>query len=252
MLYDPFDEDQSPLRVTPEIDEQLLPRVKILYDIIRYLNMLKDRQPLKLTPKGNLPRNFCRELYDLGVKDEELLAMSSHPINVELDSIYIHVLNLFTKMLGLTRKRQGKLSLTKKAIDRLTMQSTGDFFREVFLAYTKEFNWAYSDGYPESWIIQAGFGFSIFLVQKYGDQSRSVDFYSEKYLQAFPAGLTDFLDTAYSTKEGLFKGAYGLRVFKRFLKRFGFVEISGDAIGGKDFTVKKTPVIDQIAKWNIR
>jgi len=128
----------------------------MFYDMICYLNILKDRQPLKLTPKGNLPRNFCRDLHDSGIKDEELPVMSSHPINVELDSMYIHVLNLFTRMLGLTRKRQGKISLTRKALERLQKQNTGDFFREVFSAYTKEFNWAYSDGYPESWIIQAG------------------------------------------------------------------------------------------------
>jgi len=61
LLYDPFNEGRSPLRIASEIDEELLRKVKIFNDIIRYLNMLKDWQPLKLTPKGNLPRNFCRE-----------------------------------------------------------------------------------------------------------------------------------------------------------------------------------------------
>ena len=140
LLYNPFNEEQSPFRINSAINDQLLSKIRMFYDIIRYLNMLKDRQPLKLTQKGNLPRNFCRELYDIGVKDEELLKMSNHSIRVELDSLYIHTINVFTKMLGLTKKRQSKISLTKKANDRLKQQNTNKFFRDVFSAYTQKIN----------------------------------------------------------------------------------------------------------------
>ena len=91
----------------------------------------------------------------------------------------------------------------------------------------------------------------MFLVQKYGSESRPIKFYFDKYLRAFPAVLNDFEDKSYTTKEKSFKRAYGLRVFKRFFRRFGFVEILDDSIVGDDFTIKKTPVIDQIVSWNI-
>ena len=251
LLHNPFSKEQSLFRINPLISDELLLKIRMFNDIIRYLDMLKDCQPLKLTPKGNLPRNFCRELYDTGVKDEELLKMSAHPIRVELDSLYIHVINMFTKMLGLTKKRHNKISLTKKANDRLNQQNAFRFFHDVFSAYTQEFNWAYSDGHPQSWIVQAGFCFSMFLVQKYGDELRPIDFYSEKYLRAFPTAINDFKEKSYCSMEDSFKNTYGLRVFQRFLKRFGFVEISGNKYASEGLSVRKTPLIDQVFTWKV-
>ena len=187
----------------------------------------------------------------MGIRDEELLMLKTHPINVEMDSLYILALNVFTRMLGLTKIRYNRLSLTEKGTTKLKKLDDSDFFFEVLEAYAERFNWGFSDGYPGSWIIQAGFGLSIHLVQKYGQEFRLAEFYADKYLKAFPTGLFDFPKEAYASSEELFKSAYILRVFERFLKRFGFIETTGNTFGRHDYTIKKTPLIDDLISWKL-
>lgn len=250
LLYSPFEEDESPLRLNPNLTVKHLSQLKFFSDMVKYLEMVKEREPLKLTQKGNLPRKFCRALHDSGIEDEKLIALSRQPIYREHDSSYIHVTNVLTKDWGLSKKRHGYLSLTHKARKYLDSENHTKLFLEVFKRYTTEYNWAYTDGYPESSIIQEGFGFSIFLVQKYGDQPRLADFYGSKYLKAFPVALKDFPETTYFSSEKNFYRAYYIRVFRRFLKRFGLIEISGEDHITEKVTVQKRPIIDRLITWS--
>ncbi len=132
----------------------------------------------------------------------------------------------------------------------LESKSSSDFYRYLFSTYTRKFNWGYSDLYPDVWIIQGGFGFSIFLVKRYGDKPKEMKFYSDKYLRAFPSVMRDFPDQEYSTGEKQFQRCYSIRVFERFLKRFGLIEIEekGD-FPSKTQIIMKKELIDQIIKW---
>ena len=109
--------------------------------------------------------------------------------------------------------------------------------------YTQKYIWAYEDRYPESWFIQAGFGFSIFLVQMYGNKYRPTDFYSDKFVNAFPKALDDFKDTEYRTGKRAYQNAYSLRTFTRFLKRFNLIDMSDNQ------TIRKRPLIDHLVEW---
>ena len=168
----------------------------------------------------------------------------------EKDSFYTHIINVFTKLSGLTRIEYGKIMTTKKCMKYLKSKSFSDFYRYLFSTYIRKFNWAYNDFYPETWIIQGGFGFSIFLVQKYGDKPREVKFYADKYLRAFPSVMRDFPDEEYSTGEREFQRCYYLRVFERFLKRFGLIEIEEKGVyPSRTHIIKKKELIDQLIKW---
>ena len=114
LIYTPFNETLSPLRLNKELNTNHLEQIKIFSDLMLYIQMLSERQPLKLTQKGNLPRKFCVDLYDAGVKDENLIALKGHPINKEADSPYIFIIKILTKKLRLTKKRYNRLSLTQK------------------------------------------------------------------------------------------------------------------------------------------
>ena len=243
LIYTPFDEAQSPLRLNKNLNANQLDQIKIFSDLMLYVQILEERQPLKLTQKGNLPRKFCRDLYDAGIKDEDLIALKGHPINKGADSPYIFIIKLLTRDLGLTKKRYNRLSLTQKGEKTLTDPISVNLFYDLFVLYTQKYNWAYQDGYPESWIIQAGFGFSIFLVQMYGSKSRSTDFYSDKFLNAFPKVMDNFEDTPYLTGKRVSQDAYSLRTFRRFLKRFSLIDMSDKR------TISKRPLIDHIVEW---
>jgi len=249
LLYYTFDEEKSPLRLNLNLTESEFHQMKFYAHMINYLVMLKELQPLKLTKLGNLPRRFCRDLYDSGVKDEDIWTRGDHPINQERDSTYIHVLSLLIKNIGLTKKRVGKLTLTQKGEKFLDNQDHPTLFQAMFQQFTRRFNWGYMDGYPESWIIQGGFAFSIFLLQRYGDVARPPEFYSEKFLKAFPMATKEFKDS-YVTREKHFARAYTLRTFKRFLEWFGLVETSKDEHSITVLTIRKKPLIDKIFEWS--
>lgn len=250
LLYSTSDKENSPLILNPEINEKLITQVRFYNHITQYLHMIKDQQPLKLTQKGNLTRKFCRDLCDMDILEEDRIAFKNRSIMREEDSYYIHLINIFTQLIEFTRKKQGRISLTKKCEEYLNKKSASELYQYLFTAYSTKFNWGYNDLYPEAWIIQGGFGFSIFLVQKYGDKAREMKFYSDKYLRAFPLAIREFHDTEYSTGEEQFQRCFYLRVFKRFLKRFGLIEIEerGDFLSNNQTIIKKE-LIDHAIKW---
>ena len=251
LLYSTSDMEKSPLIFNPEINDKLITQVRFYNHIIQYLHIVKTQQPLKLTQKGNLPRKFCRELCDMDILEGDRVAFNNRPIMREEDSYYIHFINIFTQSIGFTKKKHGTISLTNKCKEYLDKKSASELYQYLFTTYSTRFNWGYSDLYPEAWIIQGGFGFSIFLIQKYGDQAKGMKFYSDKYLRAFPSVLSEFPNTEYSTGEERFQRCYYLRVFKRFLNRFGLIEIEeGDLLSDNQIILKKE-LIDHVIKWKI-
>lgn len=255
LIYHPFDNDSSPVVLNTNMDANLVSNAQFYKFSTRYLEMLRERQPLKLTQKGNLPRKFCRELIDEGIVENDQIALrfKRYPLMREDESRYIFLINHLTRMIGLTKIRSGKISLTLQ-VDRFNkMKTVSPLFLLLLRGYIDKFNWGYSDYYPESNIIQAGFGFSIFLVQKFGDEERTDKFYARKYLKAFPSVMRDFEDTTYESAGKRFMECYFMRVFERFLRRFGFVEIikGAEDLFAMDKTVVKTELMDQVFEWKI-
>jgi len=251
LLYSTFDEKKSPLILANEIDEKLISNVEFNNHTINYLHKLKEEEPLKLTQKGNLPRKFCREfLKDNFTGNSNETYIEKYPIMKEDDSFYIRLINILTEVAGFTKKVYGKKSLTKKGNKLLALKSSYQIYRNIFLTYTRKFNWGYFDLYPEASIIQNGFGFSIFLVQKYGDEPKESEFYSNKFLAAFPITIDQFSDTPYFTKKKQYKQCYYIRTFDRFLYRFGLIDIEkkGKFPSEQRFIMKKD-LLDILIKW---
>ncbi|MFV1950446.1 MAG: hypothetical protein ACC630_00605 [Nitrospinota bacterium] len=254
LLYSTFDEDKSPLIFKKEIDNQLIAKVPFNNHIKHYLCKIRKEQPLKLTQKGNLPRKFCRELleHEFFVDESSEKYLKKHPLMKERDSYYINLINILTELCGFTKKVHGEKTLTNKCIKLLELESSYELYRNIFLAYTGKFNWGYSDLYPESWIIQGGFGFSIFLVQKYGDKARDISFYSEKFLGAFPITIHEFSDNPYFSREHQFQNCYYIRMFERFLYIFGLIDMERKGkFPSEERIIKKKKLLDQIIKWKI-
>jgi hypothetical protein len=184
LLTDTF-EEYSPIRLHHErVDEAMAEAIPFLKLMLYFLSRVAEEKEFKLTAKGNLPRKLCLELYGLGIIKEEMIERGLTKLSKEEDSIVIQNLKYISLQSKLTKKRNGKFSLTKKG-EKL-LGSIPELFREVFITYGTKFNWGFHDGYPDEGQFQSTFGFCLYLLIRYGEQERSIRFYYEKLNTALP------------------------------------------------------------------
>jgi len=150
------------------------------------------------------------------------------------------------ELAGLTKKRNGKLSLTKSS--QKVIGDNEELFRQIFLTFTNKFNWAYYDGYGENQIGQLGHGFSLILLAKYGQEKRLDSFYAERYFKAYPH-LLDSIEPDYGSLERYSTNCYTVRTFDRFLDYFGLININEQGKGVDSLTyITKTDLYDRLIK----
>lgn len=252
LLYTPFDKGLSPMRLNENIDNKFTHEIDYYKHIIQFLSKINEQQPLKLTQKGNLPQKLLRELTDEGLieSEEQRDLFKRHPPRTEIDNFYLHEMKILIQLTGLTMRRYNRISLTKKGKTYLVPEMASELYLKLFMNYVGRYNWGYGDFYPDSWIIQSGFGFSIYLVQKYGTEPRDVNFYAEKFLNAFPNLMVDFPDGQYSNGMKEYKSCYKLRVFERFLHRFGLIEIVKKDRYWQNVIIIKKELMDNFIKWD--
>jgi hypothetical protein len=244
LLYSTFGEN-SPIqlqKLTTE-DYQKIPmlmQVKYLADIIAKAG------EIKLTKKGYLPTKIVAELYQQGFLKEEYIEEEIFKLYKEADSMTVNLTRILLEMAGLTKKRFGKLSLTKRG--EKIIADDYKLLCRLFETFAKKFNWAYYDGYEENQAGQLGFGFTLILLSKYGKEKRLDSFYANKYYKAFPQILHTFKRT-YDTLERYATRCYYLRTFERFLDYFGLVTIEkkGRALNEVHY-ITKTDVFDKFIK----
>jgi len=226
------DENQSPLFV--------------LFNLI--VNAIGD-DGLKATAKGNLPQKFCRESA-LAYWGDELHAEKTRfgKINKEEDFFELHVARIIAEMSGYLVKRKNRFHLTRKYNDQYK-KNLDSIFPVLFKTYIKEFNWGYWDGFKEVPFIQQAAIFSLYLLNQYGDETRTQDFYEDKFLTAFPDVVDKFNDTVYSTPEDECRYCYTLRTLRRFLQFSGIAKIQEEKTDqpfGKHFKIKKTSLFHKL------
>lgn len=243
ILYFPFGE-KSPLQLQKfsEADYQKIP---MLMQVKYLAGLLAEAGEIKLTQKGFLPTKLVADIYQQGFLKEELIERGISKLYKETDSITVNLTRILLELAELTKKRKGKLSLTKRG--EKIVADNHKLLSSIFQAFTDEFNWAYYDRYEEE-AGQLGFGFSLILLSKYGKEKRMDSFYAEKYYKAFPK-LLDKFKTRYGTLDLYAEECYSLRTFERFLAYFGLVTIEKK---GKSFNevryIKKTDVFDKFIK----
>jgi hypothetical protein len=207
---------------------QHMPLLKLMHYI---LNIIQKEERIPLTTGGNFKRKLVAEVYNLFSPVEKPVEMYGKAINEE-DSNFIHLSHLMLDMTGYVKKRYNHLYLTKKGKKVLNDIST--MGRDVFTVFCNNFNWSYFDGFQNHLVARFGFGFSIILLEKYGEKFRNYTFYAEKYFTAYPT-----LD--YSKNEKNLDLCYYLRTMERFLYYFGLVELS---ITETELNVKKSKIFD--------
>ena len=215
---------KSPVQLKQVADDSTLDQVPFFRLAEELLRIIHRDKFIKLTPLGALPKKVMVEVYAHGFLPDEHIESGIVKLHREQDCISISAARFATEYAGLIKKAHGKLSLTKLGEKLLQSENRPELFTKILLSFTRDFNWGFHDGYPNQPIGQLGWAFTLYLLFKYGREPRTVTFYADKYLTAFPVFIT-FFQADFSTPKKLFIQCFHLRTFERFLLWFGFVSV---------------------------
>ena len=242
--YSPFEmhhilhftfESNSPISVQ-KLSDNDYKKIPMLNQVKYFLKLISENGEIKLTAKGFLPTKIVKDIYNQGYLEEVLFKSGISKLYKESDSMTVNLTRILTELSGLIKKRNGKLSLTKNG--EKIISNDYKLLDLILKTITKKFNWAYYDGYGDNKIGQLGFGFSLILMSKYGNEKYLDQIYADKYFKAFPDLLEqDAVD------------CYSLRTFDRFLEYFGLIKIEmADKSWDADKYIIKTGLFDKLIK----
>lgn len=244
ILYDTFGET-SPIKLLKlsDSDYRLIP---ILNQIKYLIRIIDNHNELKLTNKGFLPTKIVSDIYNQGFIKDERVESGISKIYKETDSNTINLTRILIEISGLVKKRNNKLSLTRKS--RSIIADNYKLLSLIFEIFGSKFNWAYYDGYGQNTIGQIGFGFTLILLSKYGSKKRLDKFYSDKYFTAFPRTVEEVTESYHNSKKVQAERCYSLRTFDRFLDYFGVIKIENEDKWDSDNFIIKTELFDKLIK----
>lgn len=110
MLYRPFDETSDIVTLNKNLSDEKILEIPIVKETVFFLRRLGEREPLKATVKGNLPRAFACEIHDQFPGDPQF----HYPIRSEEDDMKLSSLRHILDMAGWVKKRDQKFYLTKR------------------------------------------------------------------------------------------------------------------------------------------
>jgi len=222
--------------------------------LFKLLTVAIGDQGLKPTAKGNLPRNFCREAalaYWGEQKDQEITRHRG--INREEDFDDLHVTRLVAELAGLIRKYKGRFILSRDCHRLLAENGLPAVYPRLFRGYVEQFNWAYRDGYPELRFMQSAFLFTLYLLMRYGDISRSQVFYEDAFLRAFPMLLEEVPPSQVFSPDETVRRGYTWRSLVHFAGFLGLatVEPASNKFLCHEYRVKALPLLGQIVQFQL-
>ncbi len=252
LLYEPFSE-HSPVQLRTDISDEPLNTLPFFRLAEEFLKIIQREGSITLTPLGAVQRKIVRELYDHRFILDDFVERGITKLTREQDSIAIRSMHLTTEIAGLIRKAKGKLTLTKRGESLLHTDARRDLFLLILRSFVEKFNWGYNDRYTALPIGQLGWGFSLYLLQSFGDAPRPMRFYGDKYATAFPALVAQFQEASPDRVEKWFADCYCIRTFDRFLEWFGFVGIEkGRMIEKLDASVWRTKAMGEVFEFQVK
>ncbi len=250
LVGEPFSE-MSPLKLRPGLTADDVAEVPMFRMFRQFLQDLQAVQPLKLTPKGNLPRSMVHQLYNHQIFTDKYIENGTIKLMSEEDFFPIHLSHLLCDLAGLVKKRLGKLSLTKAG--EQAIKDDAALYQTLLTAYCGKFNWAYMT-YDEGQVVQYGWATVLCQLLTFGDEERSAEDYARAYLADFPQMLKTFPNNEYFPPERQFLSCFQMRFFGRLCDFFGLAEVRAEkdekGIPVKYF-VKKTALADRVFEVNV-
>ncbi|MEO6132646.1 MAG: hypothetical protein ABIQ02_12420, partial [Saprospiraceae bacterium] len=205
---------------------------------------------VKMTAKGFLPMELVKDVYSQGLMKEYFIdKYKKNKTLRELDSYTVHLTRLLLEVAGLTKKRKGKLSLTKKG-EELINDPHG-LLIHLLGAISFRFNLGYFDGYGQNNIGRLGWAFTVILLSKYGRTERPEFFYAEKHFNAFPAMVNEAESHFSHDQQITAYRCYSLRTFEHFLQHLGVINLIFERYFDEVRFISATDLLWQMFKVDI-
>lgn len=253
LLYKPYSKN-SPVQINDELADQVLDKIPYFRLTEELLKIIAEKGKLKLTvTTHSLPTNTIQTLYSYKFITDPFVEDGTWKIKREKNSDLFTTLNITTRGMEFIKFSRGELVFTKSGIEWLKTKDRNKLLKVLMKTFTENFNWAYNDGHPAIPIGQLGWGYSIFLLSKFGDKELPIKFYSDLYFEAFPSFVEQYPVVKYWTpKEGC-QMTYTIRTVNRFMEWFGLVQTTrcDFPIDREHGAMKKTELLNQMFKVGI-
>ena len=177
-------EDDSIINFRNDFSRLSYKDIPFFNSIKYFLSIINREGEIKLTAAGNFPPKYIKELYSKSFIDDASLENKSVKALNEMDIPYIHLTKVICYVAKLVKTHKGAISLTRLGKNMLNQDF--DLLKLIYTSFYQSYNLAYMDDYPDFDFSQV-FPFFVLLIGKYGDISRSLDFYYSKMINACPA-----------------------------------------------------------------
>jgi len=213
------------------------------------LNAVNDAGQIRLTKTGNLPMAICEQLFNADLINWDFKNYVKRFIEDEIP--YIFPIKQYLVDEGLLKKRNNTLSLTKKGEKFLKGEPLIRFI-SLFKFFTNRFHWGnFYDISDNGSIGNFAWAYSLYLLAKYGDQSRKSEFYCLKIIRAFETDLWNNLeDEDLEDIKDTYLNAYEYRFFNSFANWFGLINIKYEKVPEtpykNHYLVSKSELFDKL------
>jgi len=236
------------LNIKDEFFTYELKNIPLLEGVNTLLNTI-DAKGLKLTQKGFLPTKVVKSIVEVAstTADERFLKYQTR--FYEEEHFSASLVRMVVEVLKLVRVQKGKLLLTKKGNDYLTL----DKHQQYIILFNIMFgiNLGYFDGHQEALCVHNS---SLIMLQLLRDKSRdfrSVDVYSAILLESYPAveddiELLEFYDYADKNQFEIYVSIAELRLFERLFLPLGLVEMEKVKTYMEDGKYTKSELLDHL------
>jgi hypothetical protein len=195
-----------------------IPMVKQIKYFIKKVDELNG---LELTKIGNLPPSIVKDIYNQKIIYDNMIETGITKLTTENDVDNITVMKIICLLAGIIKKRNNKITLTKSVLKEM---DTYQFVEKILFVIFNKYNWAYFDSFNNEEIGQFGKNYTLYLLNKYGNEWKDIKFYTELYFKAFPELLEhDEID--------LSKISYIHRTFNQILFYCGFIDFENKRFG---------------------
>ena len=237
LLRSPLEEN-CVVQFAEEISEADAQASAFMRALDHYLAQLVSK-PIKLTAKGNLPRAAVLDLHaiydELSQKPEPAPGLEIK-VRGEDDFPMATAIKYLSGKAGWTKKRSGKISLTKKG-EKIRAAPAAERLRTIFPLAFKVYNleyvanaWGFDDEAPNG-ILQQFTGFVLYQFLVNGKDWRPVEAYHQELITAFPLVMRDFHDRSFLSAQRLLGITYDHTFTDTLMDWFGLARQRGGGFG---------------------
>jgi hypothetical protein len=253
LLYSSFT-DKGLVQLNKNISTETINKIPIFKLVKHFMQILEREKQIKLTKAEYLPPKFVKELYEKTELKDDGIETGIIKLVSEIDAAIIFESRTISQMCGFSKVRKNEVSLTK--IGELLLKDDRKLYFQLMEVFINKFNWGMISYYQDDGFIQRSIGYTLYLLDKYGNEYREEKFYYDKFIKAFPTSINVFeYDRNPDFKAGFHEGAYLNRVFRTFLKYIGAIE-QKTTINKQEHTsineARKTKLFDEIFTINIK